>query len=82
MSVPSNINDFIKTLINYHKENVSIGSVTKVANEIKVQRNYLKGFYDGLYITNFAEKVISEKQYNSYKINLEKIEKLLNDKKL
>ena len=82
MSMPKDLNDLIKSLIEYQKDNISMKSVNQMSIDIKVNRIYLKGLLDGLYLAGIAEKVVNERQFNSYKIIIDKLEPILNEKKL
>jgi len=80
--MPKDLNDLIKSLIEYQKDNISMKSVNQMSIDIKVNRIYLKGLLDGLYLAGIAEKVVNERQFNSYKIIIDKLEPILNEKKL
>ena len=82
MSMPKDLNDLIKSLIEYQKDNISMKSVNQMSIDIKVNRIYLKGLLDGLYLAGIAEKVVNERLFNSYKIIIDKLEPILNEKKL
>lgn len=82
MSMPKDLNDLIKNLIEYQKDTISMKSVNQMSIDIKVNRIYLKGLLDGLYLAGIAEKVVNERQFNSYKIIIDKLEKISNEKKL
>lgn len=82
MSMPKDINNLIKNLIEYQNSITSSKSVHQTSIDIKVSRIYLKGLFDGLYIADLAEKIVDEPQFKSYKININKLERILNEKQL
>ncbi|MHA1267308.1 MAG: hypothetical protein ACTSRS_18870 [Candidatus Helarchaeota archaeon] len=81
MSIPNEPNIFLNKLFNYKKEKETSDSLSQESRDLNVNYTYLRGFYDALYLLGYAECIVNQKQFKSYRIILEKVETLLNEER-